>query len=162
VEGVFQILKVPELLGHLVAFLIFFWLLRRFLWGTILKTVDERHESIELAYTEVEKKQSEAELIRAKLDERLAVIEEERRQVLEDAAKEGKSLAEDIRRAAETQRERLMEKARTDISMERDKLRVDMNNYAADLSVGIAEKLLRKQLDRDEQRRLAKELMAGL
>jgi F-type H+-transporting ATPase subunit b len=162
VEGIFAILKIPDLLGHFVAFMVLFWVLKRFLWGTILKMVDERQESIELAYTEVEKAQSEANLLRNKLDDRLAVIEEERRQVLEDAAKEGKVLAEDIRHAAEVSRERLLEKARTDITMERDKLRVEMNNYAADLSVGIAEKLLHKQLDHDEQRRLARELMAGL
>jgi F-type H+-transporting ATPase subunit b len=162
VESVFAILKIPDLLGHLVAFIILFWVLKRFLWGFILKTVDERQESIELAYTEVEKQQADAGRLSAQLSARLAAIEEEKRKALEDAAQQGKTLAEEIRRAAEAQRERILEKARADIAMERDKLRVDMNNYAADLSVGIAEKLLQKQLDHDEQRRLARTLMADL
>lgn len=161
-EGIFAILKIPDLLGHLVAFLVLFFVLKRFLWGYILDTVDRRGESIELAYTEVENKQAEAERLNSKLNERLAAIEEERRQVLEEAAKQGKNLAEEIRHAAETQRERLLEKAYADITMERDKLKVEMNNYAADLSVNIAGKLLKKQLDREEQLRLAREMMAGL
>lgn len=161
-EGIFAILKIPDLLGHIIAFLVLFFVLKRFLWGLILNTVDQRAETIESAYAEVENKQAEAELLTSQLNERLAMIEEERRQILEEAAKQGKALAEEIRYAAETQRERLLEKAQGDIAMERDKLKVEMNNYTADLSVDIAEKLLRKSLDREEQFRLVKEMMAGL
>jgi F-type H+-transporting ATPase subunit b len=162
VEGVLSILKIPDLLGHIIAFAIIFFWLKHWFWKPILQAVDERQESIELAYTEVEKQQADAGRLSAQLSARLAAIEEEKRKALEDAAQQGKTLAEEIRRAAEAQRERILEKARADIAMERDKLRVDMNNYAADLSVGIAEKLLQKQLDHDEQRRLARTLMADL
>ena len=161
-EGVFAILKLPDLFGHIIAFLILFFWLKHWFWGAILQEVDLRSDSIELAYTEIEKKQAEAEHLNTKLIERLTTIEEERRQVLEEAAKQGKNLAEEIRQAAETQRERLLEKAYADITMERDKLKVEMNNYAADLSVNIAGKLIKKQLDREEQLRLARDLMASL
>ncbi len=149
-EGIFAILKIPDLLGHIVAFLVLFFVMKRFLWGFILNTVDQRGESIELAYTEVEKKQAEAERLNSKLNERLAAIEEERRQVLEEAAKQGKNLAEEIRHAAESQREHLLEKAYSDITMERDKFKVEMNNDAADLSVNVGGMMVIKELEREE------------
>lgn len=161
-EGVFAILKLPDLLGHLLAFLLLFWILKKFLWGPILDIVDKRRESIEYAYSEVESKQAEVNERYKELVERLDRIEEERRQVMEDAAREGRALADDIRANAESQRERILAKAQSDIEMEREKLKVDMNNYASDLAIDVAEKLMRKQLDREEQRRLIKSLTSEL
>ena len=161
-EGVFEILKLPDLLGHLLAFLLLFWILKRFLWGPVLDIVEKRRESIDYAYAEVEKKESEVEERRRELEERLDGIEEERRQVLEKAAREGRALADEIRANAAAQRERILAKAQADIEMEREKLKVDMGNYASDLAIDVAEKLMRKQLDREEQRRLIKSLTAEL
>lgn len=161
-EGVFQILKIPELIGNLIAFGILFWLLKRFLWGHILNTIDRRRHSIELAYQEVENRQREAEKLKRQLEERLAGMEEEARQRLEEAAREGRRLADEIRAAAEAQRERMLSRAQADISREREKARVELNNYTADLAIDITEKLLRKQLDREEHRRLIRALTEEL
>jgi len=162
VEGVFAILKLPDLLGHLIAFLILFWVLKKYLWGYILETVERRRANIELAYQEVEAKDAEVTRLRDELSGRLERIEEERRLVLEQAAKEGRALADEIRAHAEAQRERVLAKAQADIGLEREKLRVEMNNYAAELAINIAEKLLQARLDREEQRRLIRSLTAGL
>lgn len=161
-EGVLQILKIPELLGNLLAFALLFWLLKKFLWGYVLETIDRRKQSIELAYTEVENRQREAEKLKRELEERLAGIEEEARQRLEKAAREGRELAAEIRAAAENQREKMLARAQADIEREREKARVELNNYTADLAIDITEKLLRKQLDREEQRRLVRALTEGL
>lgn len=155
-------MKLPDLLGHLLAFLALFWILKKFLWGPILDIIDKRRESIDFAYSEVESKQAEVDERHRELVERLDRIEEERRQVMEDAAKEGRALADDIRANAENQRERILAKAQSDIHMEREKLKVEMNNYASDLAIDVAEKLMRKQLDREEQRRLIKSLTSEL
>jgi len=146
-EGVFTILKLPDLLGHLVAFLLLFWILKKFAWGPVLQMVDQRRESIEKA---------------SELDEHLSAIEEERRRIMEEAAREGRALADEIRQAAEQQRERILAKAQADIQMEREKLKAELNNYVADLAIDISEKLVAKQLDREEQRRLIKTLTTGL
>ncbi len=155
-------MKLPDLLGHLLAFLALFWILKKFLWGPILDIIDKRRESIDFAYSEVESKQSEVDELHRELVERLDRIEEERRQVMEDAAKDGRALADDIRANAENQRERILSKAQSDIHMEREKLKVEMNNYASDLAIDVAEKLMRKQLDREEQRRLIKSLTSEM
>lgn len=161
-EGLFTILKLPDLIGHLIAFILLFWILKKFLWGYVLETIDRRKESIELAYQEVENRQREAEKLKRRLEERLAGIEEEARQRLEEAAREGRKLADEIRAAAETQRERMLSRAQADIGREREKARVELNNYTADLALDITEKLLQKQLDREEHRRLIRQLTQGL
>jgi len=161
-EGVFTILKLPDLLGHLVAFLLLFWILKKFAWGPVLQMVDQRRESIEKAYAEVETKQAQVDRLQSELDERLSAIEEERRRIMEEAAREGRALADEIRQAAEQQRERILAKAQADIQMEREKLKAELNNYVADLAIDISEKLVAKQLDREEQRRLIKTLTTGL
>ena len=161
-EGVLQILKIPELIGNLLAFALLFWLLKKFLWGYILETIDKRKRSIELAYQEVENRQREAEKLKRQLEERLARIDEEAHQRLEQAAREGRQLAEEIRAAAESQREKMLIRAQTDIAREREKARVELNNYAVDLAIDISEKLLRQKLDREEHRRLVQALTEGL
>jgi len=161
-EAVFTILKLPDLLGNLVAFLILFWLLKKFFWGNILKNLDARRESIELAYQEVEEQQKKAVALREELESKLARIEEERRKVLEEAAREARKLSEEIRAQAEAERDRILARAQQDIEREREKLRVELNNYVGELAISIAEKLLLEKLDREEHIRLVKRLTEGL
>lgn len=161
-EAIFAILKLPDLLGNLVAFLVLFWLLKKFLWGNILKNLDARRESIELAYQEVEEEQRKASALRKELESRLAGIEDERRKILEEAAREARKLSEEIRTQAEAERDRILTRAQQDIEREREKLRVELNNYVAELAIAIAEKLLAEKLDREEHIRLVKRMTEGL
>lgn len=161
-EDIFTILKLPDLFGHIIAFLILFFVLKKFLWGTILGVIDERRKSIEYAYQEVEEEKRKAEMLRRQLEDRLAKISEEERKLMEDAAREARKLAEEIRADAEAERERILARARSEIEREREKLIVQLNNYVADLSIDIAEKLIRQKLDREEHRRLVKTLTEGL
>lgn len=161
-EGVFTILKLPDLLGHLIAFFALFWILKKYAWGPVLQMVEQRRENIEKAYGEVEAKQAEAERLQVDLDARLGAIEEERRKTMEEAARDGRALADEIRNAAEQQRERILARAQSDIELEREKLKAELNNYVADLAIDMTEKLVAMKLDREEHRRLIKTLTAGL
>ncbi len=161
-EAIFTILKLPDLFGHIIAFLILFFVLKKFLWGTILGTIDDRQKSIEYAYQEVEEEKRRAMLSRAELEERLAKISEEGRKKMEEAAREARKLAEEIRAQAEAERDRILARAQAEIEREREKLMAQLNNYVADLSIDIAEKLLREKLDREEHRKLVKVLTKDL
>ncbi len=161
-EGLFTILKLPDLFGHLIAFVLLFFILKKYLWGSILGIIEQRQQSIEYAYKEVEDEKKNVEKLTRELQGKLSQIDEERRKQLEEAAREARKLAEEIRAEAEAQRERIISRAHAEIEREREKLIAELNNYVADLSIDLAEKLLRAKLDREEHRKLVKTLTEGL
>lgn len=94
--------------AQIVNFLVLVALLKRFLYGPIVKAMHEREERIESRLREADRKRQEAEEEAEKYRERNASLDEQRRQRLEEAKQE-----------AEETRQRLWKEAREEVERKR-------------------------------------------
>jgi F-type H+-transporting ATPase subunit b len=94
--------------AQIVNFLVLVALLKRFLYGPIVKAMHEREERIESRLEEADRKRREAEEEEEKYREANASLDEERRQRLEE-----------VRQEAEETRKQLWEEARRDVERKR-------------------------------------------
>lgn len=161
-EAFAQLINLPVLLSSLIGFLVLYFVLRRFLWKPVLQVIDERRESIEAAFQEVDDARLEIEQLKQDYEQKLGGINAEAQAKLQEAVERGAQVAAEIRQAAEETRARLLEKTQEDITREKDKALAELRNAAIDLSFTITQRVLREGLDRDHHDRLVRAFIDDL
>ena len=144
----------------LLAFLVVFFLVAKFGFPVITEMVEERKKYID----ESLQKANEA-------NERLAGIQQESQRIITEArqhqteilkqAKEtGDQIIQNARHQADIESAKLIQNAKDQISAEKQKALSEINQTVADVSVVIAEKIIRQKLtNNDEQQKLIERML---
>ncbi len=142
-----------------VTFLIVFFLMRKFAWGPILKMIQEREESIESALNSAQKAKEEMAELQNNNEKLLAEARLEKDKMLKEAREIKDTMISDAKDAAQKEALRIMADARNTIQNEKMAAINELKNQVALMSVDIAEKIIRKDLSKDESQ---KTLVASL
>jgi len=153
-EAIAQLVNLPELIASFIGFVIFAWILWRFMWKPVLSIIDDRRESIEQAFQEVDDARADVAQLKAEYEEHLAQISTEAQERLQEAVAKGQHIAAEIRADAESQRAKLLERTHDDIAREKDKALAELRNAAIDLSFTISRRVMQEGLDRETHDRL--------
>src|SRR5439155_11003787 len=146
----------------IVAFLITLFVLKRYAFGPIQKTIDERRQRIEQSITDAESARDEA---RKLLEEHRSLIGQARGQadeILSEARKVADAQRERVREETETDRQRRLEETRRQIEAETHRALEQIRSEVAELTLIAATKVTRKSLDDDDHRRLIEEAIGEL
>lgn len=136
----------------LVLFILFYFLLGKFAWKPIMNGLRTREEGIEKSLQEAAKARDEMAKLTSENEKLLQLARLEREEILKEARAIGEKLVAEAREKADTESRRMIEKARQEIHSEKMAALTEVKNHAANLSIKVAEKLLRKQLgDNPEQ-----------
>ncbi len=161
-EGLLSV-SVGTVFWASVAFLVVLFILKKYAWGPILKSLDERSQSIENALNEAEKARREMAGLKAGNEALLKEARNERDRILKDAKDIGEKVRVEIESKARENAERLMANARLEIENQKKAAMTDIKNYMATLSIDIAEKLVREKLtDAERQQALNQALAAEI
>ena len=155
-----SLIDIKQVLTQIVGFLIFLFLIRKFAWGPVLQTLEDRKAKIAGDLADAERKKGEAAELRAKLEAELRNIDQQARVKIQEAAAEGQKLAAEIKADAQAEARARLDRADAEIVSERAKAQKSLHEDMARLAVGGAERILRKKLDETEQRRLIGEFIA--
>src|SRR5579871_909120 len=154
---------VPGLMiWTLVAFGFTFWVLRRYAFGPIQKLIDDRRERIRTSVEEADRARDEA---RSLLEEHRALIGQARSEaesILAEARKLADAQRERMRAETEEDRQRRLEETARQIDQATNQALEEIKREVASLSLLAAEKITRKTLTSDDQRRLIDEALAEI
>ena len=145
-----------------VTFLIMVLILKKVAWGPLLKALEEREEKIKAEVAAAEKNRLEMERLKSEFELQLSGIESRARAHLAEAEQKGSAKRDSILKEAEAQARKLQEKARTELEAEKERLVRELRSRVGDLSVEIAEKLMRETIDKKVQDHLLKDFLKGL
>ena len=146
----------------LVAFGILLWLLRKLAFPRIAENLDKRQKAIEESIDTAERTKTEAEEILAEYRQRLADARHQAEDIVARARKAAEVNERDSLEQARKTREELMAQTRRDIEAETRRAIQEIRNEVADLTVLATEKVTRKSLNEDDQRRLVEEALSEL
>jgi len=154
---------VPGLMiWTLIAFGITFFVLKRFAFGPIQKTIDDRRERIRDAIGQADQARDEA---RDLLEQNRAILAEaktEAAEILAEARKVSDAQMQRAKEEVESERQRRLEDTRKQIDAETVRALDQIRAEVADLTVVATQRVVGKVLDSDDQRRLIDEAIAGL
>ena len=134
------------LFWQLAIFIILLILLRALAWKPILAALSEREESIEGALRQADQAKLEMQALKADNDKLLAEARMERDRILKEAGAMSNQLIETAKQKATDEGARLIMQAREAIQNEKQAALAEVKNTAAQLSIDIAERILRREL----------------
>jgi len=135
-------------------------LLKKYAWKPILDSVNEREEGIKNALLSAEKAKEEMASLQSDNEQTLKKARLERDGLLKEAKEIKQKLIDDAKNEASAEAKKILIQAQETIKSEKNAAIVDLKNQVANLSVEIAEKVLKEKLSNDKsQMELVKELV---
>lgn len=142
-------LLLPEsglLFWMLLSFIVVFFVLAKFGFPVITKMVEERKNYIQDSLDAAQKANEQLVSIKEKSDEILSSAKAEQVKILKEAADTRDRIINEAREQAKIAGAKEMEEIRKQIQMEKDQAIRDIRRQVAELSVDVAEKVLRDTL----------------
>lgn len=130
-----------------VSFLTVLFILAKFAWKPILKGLKDRETSIADALNEAKKAREEMTALNARNEELMREAREERELLLKEARDIRDREIAEAKSKAKAEADALLARARTDIQNEKNAAITEMKNQVAELSILVAERILREKLD---------------
>tara|TARA_B000000475_G_scaffold119992_1_gene96999 strand:+ start:85 stop:585 length:501 start_codon:yes stop_codon:yes gene_type:complete len=132
---------------HLLVFVGLIFLLKKFAWKPILDTINERETSIRDALKSAENARSEMELAQADNKKILkeALIEKEK--ILKEANDIKSKTINESKDIAKIEADKIIKQAENLIQAEKNAVINDLKDQVAELSINIAEKVLKDELN---------------
>lgn len=146
-----------------LSFLILLFVLGKFAWKPILKSVNDRESSIRDALAEAENARKEMQNLHADNERILKEARAERESMLKDARDMKNKIVADAKEAAQIEADKMVKQAQATIESEKKAAVADIKSQVADLSVEIAEKVIKEQLsNKDKQLKLVDEMLGDI
>src|SRR5581483_2394057 len=146
--------NVGLMLWTLLLFLISMYVLAKLAFPRISEALDRRQKAIEDSIDMAEHRRQEADQMLAEYRERLHEARRQAEEIVERARKTAEIHERDAQTEAVQRRELMMEQTRRDIEAETRRAIDTIRREVADLTVLATEKVTRKTLTEDDQRRL--------
>jgi F-type H+-transporting ATPase subunit b len=154
---------VPGLMiWTLICFAIAFFVLRKYAFGPIQKTIDDRRERIRQAVEEADNARKEARQLLEQNRAILAQARSESADILAETRKVADAQIERAKKEAEADRQRRLEDTRKQIEAETVRAIGQIRSEVADLTIEATERVVGKVLDAEDQRRLVQEAVQSL
>jgi len=149
-------------LTTLVVFVLLLIVLGKYAWGPIASGLKAREDKIRKDIADAEAARAKAEATLREYEQRLASAEEKIRELMQQATADAERAAENIRLRGREEAEEIKEKAQREIEASRDEALREIYRQAAELSTSIAEKIIRRNLNADDQRDLVERSLEQL
>jgi F-type H+-transporting ATPase subunit b len=149
--------------GLMVWTLLLFGLSMLILWKyafpRIGEALDRRQRQIELSIEEADKIRGRADELLEEYRQRLAEARQQADEIIDRARKAGEAHERESEEEARARRERLLDQTRRDIELETQRAIQEIRREVADLTVLATERVTRKTLTPEDQRRLVEETL---
>jgi F-type H+-transporting ATPase subunit b len=153
---------VGLMIWTLIAFLAALFILRKYAWPAITEALDKRQRAIEESIETAERARTDAAALLEEYRSRLREARAQAEEIIARARKAGEVGEREAVEGARAKREELLEQTRRDIEAETRRAIQEIRSEVADLTILATEKVTRKTLDDDDQKRLVEEALGEL
>jgi len=143
----------------LLAFLIVFFILKKFAWPAIIKGLNEREENISNSIATAEKVKLEMAQLKRENEDFLAKTREERAVIIREAKEIKDKMINEAKEQAKVVAAKIVADAQETINREKLLAITEMKNQIGTLVIEVSEKVLRRELaNKTEQEAFIKQL----
>ena len=140
------------LIWTLVAFLVVFFILKKFAWPAIIKGLKDRQQSIAHSLETAERVRAEMAQLKNENEELLAKAREERGQLLKEARETKERIINEAKEQAKNEANKIILEAQAAINVQKMAALIDVKNQVGKMVIEVSEKVLRRELaDKKDQ-----------
>ena len=133
-----------------ICFTAVLFILGKYGWPVIVGMINKRSDEIEESILKANEANARLAGTNAETERLLAEAKNERLELLKEASKQKDQIIADAKAEAAKKAQDLLDKAKEDIQLERDNAIKEIRTQVAELSVSIAEKVVREKLNGDK------------
>lgn len=134
------------LVWTLLAFLVVFFILKKFAWPAIINGLNERQRTISESLASAEKIKAEMALMKSENEALLAAAREERATMLKDARVTADKMVAEAKDKAKAEYDKILSDAQMAIELQKNAAITDVKNMIGTLVIDVAEKVIRREL----------------
>ena len=146
----------------IVCFLVVLFVLKKYAFGPIQQQIDQRRERIESAITEADNARAEARNLLEEHKKLIGRAKTESEEILAEARRVADAQRERVREETEEDRQRRLEETRRQIEQATVQALGQIREEVGQLSLLAAEKITRKSLNEEDQKRLIDEALSEI
>jgi F-type H+-transporting ATPase subunit b len=154
--------NVGLMIWTLLLFGISMYVLWKVAFPRISEALDKRQHAIEESIDHAEQVRHQADEILLEYQERLKEARAQAEEIISRARRAGENIEHQSEEEAKAKREQLLAQTRRDIETETRRAIQEIRHEVADLTVMATEKVTRKTLNEDDQRRLVQDALSEL
>lgn len=133
-----------------VAFVILFLVLAKWGWPVIIKSMENRADTIDKGVEYAREAKEQLDNARTEAQKYVAEAQKQQAEILRDAAKMKTQIIEEARNEASAEAKKVMDAAKVSIEQSRKEAELQFRNEVSKFSIEIAEKMVRSQMKSDK------------
>ena len=155
--------KLGLIVWTLLAFGIVFYILAKYAWKPILKSLDEREKNITDSILSAENVRKEMSELKSENEALLAQAREERAQMMREAKETRDKIILEAKDQARSETNKIVADAQSVINQQKMAAITDLKNQVGNLVLEVSEKVLRRELNnKTEQEKYIQQLTQNL
>lgn len=146
----------------IVIFLVLAFLLMKFAWKPLLAMLEKREDNIRQSLLDAEKARDELINVKEDTEKLLSEARTESHAIVTAGKKNAERMKDEIIDKAQSKSDALLVDAKKQIEIEKDRAIADVKAEVVNLSMKVAEKLIRKNLTKEDNLKLINESLSSI
>lgn len=146
----------------IVIFLVLAFLLMKFAWKPLLAMLEKREDNIRQSLLDAEKARDELINVKEDTEKLLSEARTESHAIVTAGKKNAERMKDEIIDKAQSKTDALLVEAKKQIEIEKDRAIADVKAEVVNLSMKVAEKLIRKNLTKEDNLKLINESLSSI
>jgi len=143
-------------------FLVLAFLLYKFAWKPLLAMLEKRETSIRESLLDAEKARVELASVKDDTEKLLAEARAESQEIVSAGKKNAEKMKEEIVDKAQVKSDALIADAKKQIQIEKDRAIAEVKSEVVNLSIEVAQKLIKKNLSKDDNLKLINDSLSSI
>ena len=150
------------LIGQSITFALFVWFCMKFIWPPVMGALEARRKEIADGLAAAERGQHEQELAEKRATEHIKDAKGQASDIIGQAQKRASEIVEEAKGDAKTEADRIVTGANAEIEQETNRAREKLRQEVVVLAIAGAEKVLKREVDKDAHASTLNDLAAQL
>lgn len=155
-------INIWQILISLCNLLIILLLFKKFLYARVRRFVDKRKANVDAQYERAQEAEDSALADKKAYEDKLQTVKAETDEMIRDATVRADRRSEKIISDAKEKADGMIRQAQSEIELEKKKAADDIRHEIADVSTLVAEKMLEREIDTDDQRKFIDSFIEGI
>jgi len=147
-------LEFGQIITHIIGFVIAVVILKKFAWKPLLSMLEERRSKIKSEFNSIEQERKKTEELYSDYQTKLKEIDSLARAKIQEAARQGQKLANEIKESARGEAKQIVTRAKEEIQRDIDKAKVQLRDDVVSMTLQLAERIIQQKLDKEKDRQL--------
>jgi len=146
----------------IIVFLVLLFLLMKFAWKPLLAMLEKREDNIKQSLADAEKARDELVNVKEDTEKLLNEARTESQAIVAAGKKNAERMQEEIVDKAQSKSDALLADAKKQIQLEKDRAITDVRAEVVNLSMQVAEKLIKKNLSKEDNLKLINDSLSSI